>query len=92
MKARGRTCPSNVLDYLPIDRSEFAMNVPLFAFYVGPDQVVPAMSVLATVLGFIMIFWNKVMTLFRKVFGLKPPDPAVPDPESGDGSEPPKQS
>lgn len=68
------------------------MNEALLTFYVGPDQVVPAMSVLATILGFVMIFWNKVMTIFRKMFGLtKPADTTVPD-DQVDGSEPPKQS
>ena len=60
--------------------------------YVGPDQVMPAMSVLATILGLLMIFWNKVMAIFRKIFGLKPPEPTVPDPDATDGSERPKQS
>ena len=58
--------------------------------YVGPDQVVPAMSVLATILGFIMIFWNKVLSIFRKVLGMsKPAENATPPTE---GSEPPKQA
>ena len=59
-------------------------------FYVGPDQMMPAMSFLATVLGFIMIFWHKLLGLFRKMFGIsKPPDSA---PSPGDGTEPPKQA
>ena len=58
--------------------------------YVGPDQMMPAMSLLATIMGFLMIFWGKVVNLFRKIFGLsKPIDPA---PEAAAGSEPPKQS
>lgn len=68
------------------------MYLKILAFYVGPDQVVPAMSVLATILGFVMIFWNKVMAVFRKLFGLsKPLDSTAPD-SHVDGSEPPKQS
>ena len=58
--------------------------------YVGPDQMMPAMSLLATIMGFIMIFWHKLVGLFRKMFGLsKPPDPTPP---ATDPSEPPKQS
>ena len=53
-----------------------ALNALLIAFYVGPDQMMPVASVLATVLGFIMIFWNKLMGIFRKMFGMsKPPEP-----------------
>jgi hypothetical protein len=38
--------------------------------YVGPDQVMPVMSVLATILGFLLVFWTKVVGIFRKIFGL----------------------
>lgn len=54
--------------------------------YVGPDQVVPAMSVLATIMGFVMIFWNKVLSIFRKLFGMNKPAETTAPPASG--SEP----
>jgi len=57
--------------------------------YVGPDQVVPAMSVLATIMGFIMIFWSKVLTVCRKLLGISKPVDTTPPP---DGAEPPKQA
>ncbi len=51
------------------------MNHLLYAFYVGPDQMMPVASILATVMGFVMIFWNKVLGVFRKIFGgSKPPE------------------
>jgi hypothetical protein len=47
----------------------------LVAMYVGPDQMMPVASILATVMGFVMIFWNKVLGIFRKIFGgSKPPE------------------
>jgi len=58
--------------------------------YVGPDQVVPAMSVLATIMGFVMIFWSKVLNIFRKIFGMNRPAEITPPPSSG--SEPTKQA
>jgi hypothetical protein len=47
----------------------------LLAFYVGPDQLMPVTSILATVLGFVLIFWNKFLGVVRKIFGMsKPPE------------------
>ncbi|HKW16336.1 MAG TPA: hypothetical protein VJO35_02385 [Terriglobales bacterium] len=50
----------------------------LLAFYAGPDQVMTVTSGIATVVGFLLMFWNKVVTGFCKFFGLtrKSPDPA----------------
>ncbi len=57
--------------------------------YVGPDQVVPAMSVLATIMGFVMIFWNKVLGICRKIFGLnKPGETVAPAPSESEPSNP----
>ncbi len=46
----------------------------LFAIYVGPDQVMPVMSVLATIMGALLIFWSKVVAIFRKIFRLNKHD------------------
>jgi hypothetical protein len=50
----------------------------LLAFYGGPDQVMTVTSGIASVVGFLLIFWNKVVTGFCKLFGLtqKSPEPA----------------
>ena len=45
----------------------------LIALYVGPDQVMPLASILATIAGFLLIFWNKLLDLLRRVGLLKPP-------------------
>jgi hypothetical protein len=51
------------------------VNLLLMAFYVGPDQMMPVASILATVMGFVMIFWSKVLGVFRRIFGgSKPPE------------------
>ncbi len=52
------------------------MNLLLIAFYVGPDQMMPVASILATVMGFIMIFWNKVLGVIRRIFGWSKPSEA----------------
>ncbi len=70
------------------------MNLPLVALYVGPDQVMPVMSILATILGFLLVFWNRVVSLLRKFTGLFKRSSATPaggsTPSSPTG-EPPKQ-
>ena len=83
------------------------MDLGLLALYVGPDQVMPVMSILATIAGFFLIFWNKILGLFRRILGMKrSSEPAVnvtvnnevrvgqPDAgnsASGAVAEPPKQ-
>ena len=65
------------------------MNQLLTAFYVGPDQMMPVASILATVMGFIMIFWSKVLGVIRKIFGGSKP-PAAEDSAPQSPKDPPK--
>ena len=41
----------------------------LMALYVTPDQVMPVASVVATVLGVLLIFWQKFLALLRSLAG-----------------------
>ena len=43
------------------------MRFDLLAFYGGPDQVMTVTSGLASLLGLLLLFWNKVVGLFFKV-------------------------
>lgn len=43
------------------------MRVELLAFYGGPDQVMTVTSGLASVLGLLLLFWNKVVGIFFKM-------------------------
>ena len=43
------------------------MRVELLAFYGGPDQVMTVTSGLASVLGLVLLFWNKVVGIFFKM-------------------------
>ena len=43
------------------------MRIELLALYAGPDQVMTVTSGLASVLGLLLIFWNKVVGIFFKV-------------------------
>jgi hypothetical protein len=42
------------------------MRFDLIAFYGGPDQVMTVTSSLASLLGLLLIFWNKIAALFFK--------------------------
>jgi hypothetical protein len=56
------------------------MQVELLAFYGGPDQVMTVTSGLASLLGLLLIFWNKVVaTFFRIVRIFRPADTASTD-------------
>ena len=37
--------------------------------YVGPDVLMPLMSALAAAAGFVLMFWRRVVDLFRRAFG-----------------------
>jgi hypothetical protein len=37
----------------------------IILLYVGPDQTVPFASYLATVVGLLLVFWNKVVDVAR---------------------------
>ena len=56
------------------------MRFDLIAFYGGPDQVMTVTSGIASVIGVLLIFWNKlvgaVMKLFRRT------SPSVPPPQN----------
>ena len=43
------------------------MRFELLALYAGPDQVMTVTSGLASMLGLVLIFWNKVVGIFFKV-------------------------
>lgn len=43
------------------------MQLPLYAFYAGPDQVMTVTSGLAGVIGVLLMFWNKVVGTFHKL-------------------------
>ncbi len=60
----------------------------LTALYVGPDQVMPVMSILASVVGALLIFWQKLASIARKLLRLAPP-PATSE-NKGGAQEAPK--
>jgi undecaprenyl pyrophosphate phosphatase UppP len=43
------------------------MQLEGLAFYAGPDQVMTVTSGLASLLGILLMFWNKIVALFFKL-------------------------
>jgi len=43
------------------------MRVDLLALYGGPDQVMTVTSGLASLLGLLLIFWNKLVATFFRI-------------------------
>jgi hypothetical protein len=41
--------------------------LPIVPLYVGPDQLLPLTSALGAVTGILLIFWNQVKILAKKV-------------------------
>jgi hypothetical protein len=35
--------------------------------YVGPDQILPLTSALGAILGVLLMFWNRVLGMFRRI-------------------------
>lgn len=58
---------------------------PLLALYAGPDQIMTVTSGLASLLGLVLIFWNKVVAAFFKLIGRPRPSP---EPEAAESTEP----
>jgi hypothetical protein len=46
------------------------MRFEILAFYGGPDQVMTVTSGLASALGLLLIFWNKVVAVFFRIVRL----------------------
>jgi len=43
------------------------MDPQLIGLYVGPDQVMPVVTIFATIAGLILIFWNKFVNVLRRI-------------------------
>lgn len=54
------------------------MDLKLLSLYVGPDQVMPVASMLAAAMGFLLVFWTKLVGIIRKILHLAPP-PSPPE-------------
>jgi hypothetical protein len=48
------------------------MHFNLLAFYGGPDQVMTITSGIASLVGFLLIFWHKFVNAFFRLIGRAP--------------------
>jgi hypothetical protein len=63
------------------------MHLELLALYAGPDQVMTVTSGIASVIGVLLVFWNKVVAAFFKIFRRSSP-PANPSPQQDTPTNP----
>jgi len=71
------------------------MHFAPLAFYAGPDQVMTVTSGLASLLGLLLIFWNKVVAGFCRVvriFHRDDPNPSGASAPAGVPKDTPKAS
>jgi hypothetical protein len=54
------------------------MRVDLMAYYAGPDQIMTVTSGLASVIGLLLVFWNKVVATFFRIVKIFRPSSAEP--------------
>ena len=54
------------------------MRIAFLALYAGPDQIMVATSALATVVGFVLMLWNRLIAIFGKLLNhfRRTPEPA----------------
>jgi undecaprenyl pyrophosphate phosphatase UppP len=57
------------------------MQPELLGLYAGPDQVMTVTSALASVIGVLLVFWNKVVAAFFKIFRRSARPAASPSPQ-----------
>ena len=63
----------------------------LLALYAGPDQVMTVTSGIASVIGVLLVFWNKLVAAFFKIIGRAPRlADAAPAAASGPPNDTPK--
>jgi hypothetical protein len=41
-------------------------------FYLGPETIMPLASILATVLGFLLIFWRAIIRFIKRILRIAP--------------------
>ena len=64
------------------------MHFDLLAFYGGPDQVVTITSGIASIVGFLLIFWHKFVNAFFRLIG-RPPKPSDAESKSDNATKTP---
>ena len=52
------------------------MQAGLLAYYGGPDQIMTVTSGLASVIGLLLVFWNKVVATFFRIVKIFRPSSA----------------
>jgi hypothetical protein len=51
----------------------------MIILYVGPEQIMPIASALATIVGVLLMFWHRMVALGRRAWQAVTGKPAIPD-------------
>ena len=60
-----------------------AQHLAIFLLYAGPDQILPLVSIIGTIIGFLLIWWRRLVMLMRKAaraISRRPEPAATPEP------------
>jgi hypothetical protein len=70
------------------------MDFELLALYAGPDQVMTVTSGIASIIGVLLVFWNKLVAAFFRIIGRAPhaSEPATPTTSGPKNDTPPNPS
>jgi hypothetical protein len=50
--------------------TDFSQHSVILLLYAGPDQILPLVSILGTVIGFLLIMWRRVVGLVKRTWRL----------------------
>ena len=56
----------DTLNLVPLLTSHKSLSIILL--YAGPDQILPLVSVLGTILGVLLVFWQRFVGLVRRIY------------------------
>jgi hypothetical protein len=77
----------SILVYSPVNEGDFIPRAVLVLMYLGPESIMPLASILAAVIGFLLIFWRSIFNFFKKIFKRNKPEEIETQPEASE-SEP----
>ena len=58
----------SLLAYSPIDGNGFLHHGLFVLLYLGPESIMPIASIIAALLGFLLIFWRMIVNFIKKIF------------------------
>lgn len=57
-----------IINYDPIVLFQFQQLAAIVLLYAGPDQILPLLSILGAIIGFLLMWWQRVARLVRRAW------------------------